>query len=207
MPPPDKRRQIMQAAEKLFSSRRFHEVTLDEVAQVAKVGKGTIYLHFQDKDDLFFETANSGFDELCELIRRKIPERAEFSEQLLSACVEITRFFDRRRQLFRVMLSEDGQAPFFRGRLHDRWMEKRKNLVAAVCEILRRGVREGQVREDVPPEVLAVFLLGMLRARARDLRDAPEPWQRLELTVDLFRNGVAKQSAANAGAGPSAPSA
>ena len=36
----DKRQRIMQAAEKLFSSRRFHEITTDDVAREAKVGKG-----------------------------------------------------------------------------------------------------------------------------------------------------------------------
>ena len=39
-----KERRIMEAAERLFTSRRFHEITLEEVAQAAKVGKGTIYL-------------------------------------------------------------------------------------------------------------------------------------------------------------------
>ena len=69
----DKRQSIMQTAERLFKSRRIHEITLDEVAQKAKVGKGTIYLHFQNKDDLFFQVATSGFDELCGLVREQVP--------------------------------------------------------------------------------------------------------------------------------------
>ena len=53
----DKRIAIMRAAERLFHNRRFHEVTLEEVAEAAQVGKGTIYRYFADKDDLFFQVA------------------------------------------------------------------------------------------------------------------------------------------------------
>ena len=61
----EKRLRIMQAAEQLFRTRQFHEIALDEVARVADVGKGTIYLHFSDKEDLFFQTAVAGYDEMC----------------------------------------------------------------------------------------------------------------------------------------------
>ena len=69
---PDKRLAIMQAAESLFTSRRLHEITLDDVAREAQVGKGTIYRYFQDKDDLFFQTATQGFDELCDLLQQRV---------------------------------------------------------------------------------------------------------------------------------------
>ena len=190
MAPQNKREQIMQAVEKLFTSRRFHEITLDDVAQGARVGKGTIYRYFQDKDDLFFQTATSGFDDLCELLRRKVPENNPFVEQLISACAQISGFFNRRRQLFQMMQAEENRMYWFKGTIRDRWMAKRKKLVAAVAEIIRKGVAEKKVRTDIPAEVLATFLLGMLRTRARDLPNNPEAMQRHELLVDLFCRGA-----------------
>ena len=62
----DKRQEIMGAAASLFANRRYHELTLDKVAKKAKVGKGTIYLYFKDKDDLFRQTAKWGFEQFCE---------------------------------------------------------------------------------------------------------------------------------------------
>ncbi len=186
----DKRQRIMQAAEKLFASRRFHEITTDEVAREAKVGKGTIYRFFRDKDDLFFETANSGFDELCRLLREKVPRKASFGTQLLEACVQISRFFIRRRELFEMMQSEDGRMSLDMGRLGRRWQEKRRKLVEALAGILAGGVKEGAIRADVAPEVLANFLLGMLRTRTRDLRDCPESAKRFEMIVDVFCRGA-----------------
>jgi len=51
----DKRKKILSVAEKMFATRRFHEVTLDQIAADAQVGKGTIYLYFESKDDLLFQ--------------------------------------------------------------------------------------------------------------------------------------------------------
>jgi len=198
----DKRHEIMLAAEKLSSTRRFHEITTDEVAEAARVGKGTIYRYFQDKDDLFFQTAVSGFDFLCDLVRRKVPEAAPFREQLLEACREIGTFFTRRRQLFRMMQAEDFRMALVGGSMLDRWVAHRKQLVAAVADVIRKGVAEKAVRRDLPPEVLADFLLGMLRTRARDLESAPEAIKRYEVVLDLFYRGAGSGDAESAAAPP-----
>jgi hypothetical protein len=70
-----------------------------------------------------------------------------------------------------MMQSEERAACLHTGRLRRRWREKRKALVEALAAILRHGVEEGAVRSDVPAEVLASFLLGMLPTRARTTVD------------------------------------
>lgn len=192
MPRGDKKLQIMSAAEKLFTSRPPGAVTTDEIAKAARVGKGTLYKYFRDKDDLFFQTATLGFEQVCELIRRHVPDEAPFSEQLKSVCDQVIAFFLHRRRMFGIMQNEDSRMPFFTGKLQQRWLDTRQKLVTAVAEVIAKGVAEGQVRRDVEPEVLAGYLLGMLRARARDLTDVPEEKRSPEMLVDLFCNGVVK---------------
>ncbi len=184
--------QIMQAAERLFTSKHFHEITMEDVAREAGVGKGTIYRYFQDKDDLFFQTATSGFDELCELLRRKVPGHASFAQQLLIVCRQIGQFFERRRQLSRMMQSEEGRMSWGTGQLHQRWMEHRKSLVAAMAEMIQKGVCEGDVRADIPPVALANFLLGMLRTQRRDMCDVPQAMRQHEVVVELFVRGAGR---------------
>ena len=190
MPGSDKKQQIMLAAEKLFTSRRFHEIKLDDIAREAKVGKGTIYLYFENKDDLFFQTATSGFEELCQLLSQSASPKASFIEELLTACKLTGKFFEKRHQLFRMMNEEDVRLCFSRGNIRDRWLKKRKLLVAAVTAIMRKGIDEGKIRSDIRPEVLADFFLGMLRTQIRDLADAPKAMRRHGVIVDLFCNGA-----------------
>jgi AcrR family transcriptional regulator len=190
-----KRDQIMMAAEHLFTNRRFHEITLDQVARAAGVGKGTIYLHFADKDDLFFQVATSGFTQLCEIVERGAGTGVGFHENLLAVCRQISAFFQRRRQLLRMMQTEDGRMACEHGAMRERWLTHRRPLVVALGKILAVGVREGVVRQDVPPEALVSMLLGMLRTRARELEASDEV--SLDLVVGLFLFGATAAVAAS----------
>ena len=185
------REQIMRVAEKLFTSKRLHEITLDDIVREACVGKGTVYTYFKDKDDLFFQVATGGFEELCELLVRRVAEDAPFRQQLLQACTAITTFFRGRRQLFRMIQTEDARMSLCHGHLQARWAEKRRQLVQSLGKILRKGQSDGLVRQDMPDETLASFLLGLLRSRARMLQDDGVNVTD-EMLVDMFLGGAQK---------------
>lgn len=189
----------MMAAERLFTNRRFHEITLDEVARAAGVGKGTIYLHFADKEDLFFQVATSGFTQLCEIVERGTATGEPFHEGLVAVCRQISAFFQRRRQLLRMMQTEDGRLGSDHGARRERWLDQRRPLVTALGKIIAGGVREGVVRPDVPPAALAALLLGMLRTRARELEAADEI--SLDTVVGLFLRGASRATAESERAG------
>ena len=186
----NKKQRIMQAAEELFSTRQFHEITLDEIAKQADVGKGTIYLYFTDKDDLFFQTAVAGFDELCELVAQSSFGGVTFHQGLLQMCEKISGFFRRRRPLFRIIRNEDDRTLGVGGNLRHRWLKRRKELTAAMAVIIKQGVASGVVRRDIAAPVLAEYLLGMLRTRALEMEDTRESQKNLVSLVDLFINGA-----------------
>ena len=60
----DKRQEILDAAIKLFSERGFEKTTVDEIAARANVGKGTIYLYFENKEQIFFAVIKEGMTEI-----------------------------------------------------------------------------------------------------------------------------------------------
>ena len=187
----------MKAAAAVFKNRRLHEVTLDEIARHADVGKGTIYLYFTDKEDVIFQSATAGFDEMCGLLRAIAGEGAPFRERLMRACDQIVVFFRERRPLFRIILSE-GERAMESGAaaLRQRWRERRRHMTDAVAAVIAEGIAAGEVRNDLPAEILAEYLLSMLRARSWELEEWPES-QRSHITVvDLFLNGARLPAAA-----------
>ena len=173
-------------------------ITMDDVAAAAGVAKGTLYNHFPDKDELFFQTCIAGFDDLCELLEAAAsdacPEGSRgavpFERQLLDACRQISRFFDRRHQLLRMTQAEEARMPYCHGPQRSRWMAKRQRLVAAIARILAQGAAAGQVRRDLRPEVLANVLMGLLRTRSHGLADAPDHVRSPEVIADLFCHGA-----------------
>ena len=186
----DKKQRIMQAAEGLFRTRQFDEITLDEVARQADVGKGTLYLYFADKEDLFFQTAVSGFDEMCALLPESATAGMDFRQALLRTSQGISDFFRARRPLFRMILTQGDRALGRGGSLRERWLTRRKTLTEAVAEIIARGVAAGEVRTDIPPKVMAEYLLGILRTRAMEMDEVPEIERSHAALVDLFVNGA-----------------
>lgn len=199
MASPKKRLQILRAVEALFTRRQAHEITLEDVARRAGVGKGTLYRYFKDKDDLLFQTASSGFEELHDLLARRVLPKAPFERQLLTACRNVCAFHQKRRQLSRMMQSEQARPCGLHGDLRIRWMEQRKKLLSGMVAMIRQGVREGLIRRDVRADVLASVLLGMLWAWSRDVADGPEGGYRMKLLVDLFRRGAGRNPPRSAG--------
>ena len=187
----DKKQRIMQAAEQLFRTCRVHEVTLEAIAKQADVGKGTIYLYFADKEDVIFQAAVAGFDEMCQQMRQSAEAGGTFRERLLRASDRIVAFFQARRPLFRIILSE-AERDMESGEpgLRQRWRQRRTIMTQAVAAVIAQGMASGEVRTDVPAEILAEYLLGMLRTRSWDLEGWSEEQRSHAAVADLFLAGA-----------------
>ena len=62
--------------------------------------------------------------------------------------------------------------------------------LAGTAAIIRRGLAAGEIRSDLPAEVLAEYLLGLLRTRSWELADQPEAVRTIPSVVGLFLNGA-----------------
>jgi len=182
---------IMAAVERLVETERWSTVTTDRIAAEAGVGKGTIYRYFKDKDDLLFEVASSGFDELCDLLRRPMPDGEGFEQHLIEAARRVSEYFRGRRNLIRMMQAQDNMSFWKNPAFKERWCERRDRLIDEVAGLLSRGASEGLIRNDIDPRALASYLLGMMRTRARDLAEFDAQSSSVEAVVDLFVRGAA----------------
>ncbi len=189
-----KEKQIVRAAEELFNSRRFHEVTMEDVCRAAGVGKGTIYRYFKDKEELFLRVATSGSEELCDVVRRKCAEGLPFEERLVGILIEIHQA-KRRRGLVRLLMrSDDARVGRLKGALHSHFEDRRSALISAITQIFDEAIREGKVRTDVPPELLAGSLLGMFHGYSWHAETQFQREEGLQF-LDLFLRGAGARTA------------
>jgi AcrR family transcriptional regulator len=86
-----RRKQIMEKAKALFAEKGYHPVTVEEVADACGVAKGTLYLYFDSKADLFIEIFVEAHREIIEQIRKIIDSEKGF-EELIS---EIFDYFEK----------------------------------------------------------------------------------------------------------------
>src|SRR5579862_6779402 len=68
------RQTISDAATRLFWERGFDQVTVDEIAEAADVGRMTVFNHFPRKEDMFFDREEEGRETLRDALRRRDPD-------------------------------------------------------------------------------------------------------------------------------------
>ena len=156
-----KRAVILNAAAKVFQNRRFDEVTLDEIAAQAGVGKGTIYLYFSNKEDLFIQMAMVGVDAMTERTQEITAMDAEFRERFFLFGRMAGDFVRKRSIMFQLMNqigSEEIQKEF---------MQQHQELICSARGLLQVGMDEGVLRSDVTVADLHCMLIGSLLFRVR----------------------------------------
>src|SRR5581483_575710 len=67
------RRAISQVADRLFLERGFENVTVDEIAAAAHVGRMTVFNYFPRKEDMFFDRDEEGREAVREALRQRNP--------------------------------------------------------------------------------------------------------------------------------------
>lgn len=152
-----KRGTILEAAARLFATRPFHEVRLDEIAELAGVGKGTLYVYFEGKETLYLSLVRDGFAKLVSGLREKLevgpPEAGARLGIIVDGLIGFgTAFPDLYRVMrTRVISAEDPEL-----------QEIRRTLSAIIEQELRQGIERGEI-QDEHPEITTQFVLSFVR--------------------------------------------
>ncbi|MCK4522702.1 TetR/AcrR family transcriptional regulator [Candidatus Aerophobetes bacterium] len=156
--------QILEAGEKLFAKKGFYPTTMEEVAGAAGLAKGTIYLHFNDKRDLFFSIIEKKLDILLEKIEKEM-RKDEFPSQRIKLAIGIhLRFLEENRDFFKIMqaLPESLKQEMER-KLKGRVIEKQSRYVEILDQLIRKGIRNQEIK-SLDSRKLAVILVGMMHS-------------------------------------------
>ncbi|CCQ96140.1 putative transcriptional regulator [[Clostridium] ultunense Esp] len=101
----DRKAKILEAAKKTFSLFGYKATTMDQVASAANVGKGTIYLFFASKEELFNEIVQSIIEEIKEVARESFDPEKPFYENIHRAIYRVLDF--RRNHELTIKLSQE----------------------------------------------------------------------------------------------------
>jgi AcrR family transcriptional regulator len=104
---------ILDAARKVFLERGFEGASIDEIAEVARSGKPTIYARFRDKRALFTEVVTRDILARITEFKTEVPAGATIEERLTSAAVTLLHWgFDSDRiGLMRLAVAEARRFP------------------------------------------------------------------------------------------------
>jgi AcrR family transcriptional regulator len=160
-----RREAILAAALDEFSASGFAATRLDDVARRAGVAKGTIYLHFRDKEALFQELIRSALSPFVATIEAAsaadLPLRA-VAERLVSGFVREV-YGTNRKNIIRLVLAEGRRFPnvadFY-------YREVVGRAMAAVRGLVQRAIARGEISGDAigkfPQLIMAPALVAII---------------------------------------------
>lgn len=138
--------EILDAARKVFAKKGFAETTVDQIAEEAGVAKGTVYLYFSSKRDIYFAALREGAVKMSALLRENI-DAAPTLEQKLRAYFETKlRYIDENRDFFRILHAELGTC-VHAASLNSEIGDLIRAQIEFIADVLRTGVSTGEVRE------------------------------------------------------------
>jgi AcrR family transcriptional regulator len=100
--------EILQAARKVFAEKGFNETTVDEIAAAAGIAKGTVYLYFPGKRELYFAALNEGKVELRRRTTENMNAAPGIREKLRAFSLTRLEYADANRDFIRIYHSEFG---------------------------------------------------------------------------------------------------
>lgn len=88
----DRKQEIIEAASKSFSLFGYKATTMDQVARLANVGKGTIYTFFKNKEELFNEITEELLDDMTLAAQESIDPELPFKNNVHNALYRMLEF-------------------------------------------------------------------------------------------------------------------
>lgn len=158
------RDRIVQSAIECFSEYGFDRSRMDDIAQRADLSKGTLYLYFKSKEDLFYA--------ICENNLKVIKEQLSliFATRKENLLYDVEQFYDNLQKLekkgdekvFFEIVAESARNPKLQKILY----EQRTKIFDVVKEYLDLQVQKGFFRKNIDTEAIASGLVALYNGLA-----------------------------------------
>ncbi|WP_081351365.1 TetR/AcrR family transcriptional regulator [Selenomonas ruminantium] len=159
------RQAILDAAVVVFSKKGFREASIADIMNGADLGTGTFYNYFQSKEELLVHLLGRLVAEVNTTVKDLQAEGRSACEILSVACMITAKFLDENRYVLPLFLAAADHS----GLPED--AEARKSVPTPGFKplfkrILKEGQENGEVRKDVPAELITEMFHSIYQATA-----------------------------------------
>jgi AcrR family transcriptional regulator len=182
--------EILRAAVQVFASKGFAATDVQEIADQAGVGKGTVYRHFGTKEGLFLAAADLGVQQLRSAIQSAADKVEHPLDRLRAAILEFLTFFDSHPEFVELVIQErahfrDRQTPTFFDRKDDeatcRW---RSELSGLIQQGVLRDLSVEQIMDMVGQFLFGAVFVNFFAGRNKSLA------RQCEEIADVIFHGI-----------------
>lgn len=157
-----RRNEIIDAAEKVFFSKGMENATMDDIAEQAELSKGTLYIYFPSKEDLYLAITKRGLDILSAMFEKASAEETLGIEKIYAIGQAYRDFAKKHTDYFQAMAYFDlrvkeisEESPNAKASL-----EQGERVLTTCAEAIQYGMADSTIRSDIDPRKAAIVLWG-----------------------------------------------
>jgi len=158
-PPVDKRRQILDAAIRVFARQGFHATRVSDIADEAGVAYGLVYHYFKSKDEVLNELFVERWSLLLTAIEETDRTGAAPREKLAAVASFIVDSYVHDPELMKVIIVEVTRAANSFGRTH---LAEIRRAYQSIAKIVADGQEASAFRDDIDPMFASMSFYGAI---------------------------------------------
>ena len=168
-----RRAQVLRHAKRIFARKGYHRTNVADIIARARIARGTFYLYFQNKKDLFEELLEQVLGELADRIQRIRPGPGEADpvDQLRANLTRVLNYALAERELTDILLNH---STGFDHELDDKIRDFYDRIAALIKRSLDLGIEMKLVR-DSDTRVTSYAILGGVKEVIGMLSRSPDP--------------------------------
>ena len=188
-----RRAAILEQAEKTFSTKGYHSVTVAEIANASGFAIGSLYQFFDSKEHLYTTMIGEKLDLMYAEIRQEVSAVKDIAGKSVTLINAHLQFVEKNTDFCRIFLRGENDA------LSEMMTALRKKLIddyfkhiAFIENFLKAGIKSELLR-TLPPHDMASALIHLIRSEASEwlLEPTKEPLvSKKDFILDIFLNGV-----------------
>jgi TetR/AcrR family transcriptional regulator, fatty acid metabolism regulator protein len=155
----DKRRQILDAAVRVFARQGFHATRVSDIADEAGVAYGLVYHYFSSKEQVMNDLFRERWSLLLNAIDEADSGAAAPREKLAQVAAFIIDSYRHDPELMKVIIVEVTRAANSFGRTH---LPEIRSAYRGIANIVADGQRRGDFRSDVDPDFASMSFYGAI---------------------------------------------
>jgi len=190
---PAKREQLLTAGRAVFSERGFHAATVDQIAESAGVGKGTVYLYFRSKQELYVAIMEHDLEELHAETVQEMSKSGTALDRIRAYMRVRCAFAERRHDFLRLLATE---SPILVGRNEPLarliGVTHPERSLLLLKHVLEDAINQGEMRNvslDSAARLLYDLTVGMVRRRLTTDSDLNMEHE-LDVALDVLWRGL-----------------
>ncbi len=153
---------IIDAAEKVFFSKGYDSATMDDVADKAELSKGTLYLYFKSKEELYLEIVARAEKLLFDLFEKAVEKESNGICRVRAIGEAFMKFYVEHPNYHSALMFDQAKEAVpseleICETVHE---EMKKNANGILVEALQSGIDDGTIRTDINPDLIALVLWG-----------------------------------------------